>query len=527
VSAKLRDYFPEPDEATDGTSRNGRGDELPPSSQNAEMGVLGCILIDPDMSMDQCAELLARPGMDAFYDLRHQEIYAALCLMWEGGVKIDLVTLQNELSNRERLDAVGGQVYLSSLCDTVPSAAMLGSYVEILLEKWTCRTLMRFGRDVIDRVKRNQGAVSELVAEIQTDTLKLTDGHLVAGPMPATKIMAGVYEMLRKSVLGRKEITGIATNLRYLDNMTGGLQAGEMFVIGARPSIGKTALGVTLALAALRQSHPVLFFSVEMSEIPIGLRILGAGARVDARTIRNGFLSTEAAKRIEVFAEESSPWMRLLLVDTRSDLNGRDLFVTTRRAIRDHGVKLIVVDYLQLMAAVKPSESRVNEVSEMSRWVKRTAKDLGVSVICLAQLNRETAKSRHAIPSLADLRESGQIEQDADLVGLMYRPDLGREPDFHSMKWITHHEPWSMKQNSPWIDGPKTTLTEPKNHETITFPTEWRAELDLIRFDMAKNRNGETGPCDLVFQKRCTAFVDAYKEERHKHQQKEMEGIPI
>ena len=188
---------------------------------------------------------------------------------------------------------------------------------------------------------------------------------------------------------------------------------------------------------------------------------------MDTRTIRNGFLSDKAKRNIVAFQAESAEWMKRLYIDTRSDINGRDLFVSTRRAIREHGVNLVVVDYLQLMSAVRPSDSRVNDVAEISRWVKRTAKDLNVAVVALAQLGRESVKVKNARPTMADLRESGQIEQDADIIGLLYRPDLGREPDYDSMSWIQHHEPWCPKENSGWF-GEKITLPGPQGHRSRT-----------------------------------------------------------
>lgn len=500
-----------------------RADELPPHSTEAEAGVLGCILLEPSASMDVVSEKLSRPGPSAFYDLRHRAIYESIYEMWDKRVAIDVITLMERLRNAGTLDEVGGMPFIASLQDAVPSAAHIDHYVAIVMEKWTCRNLVQMGADIIQRARNHQGDVDGLVADIQTSTLALADGHVTAGPKRGTTIIRTVYEQMEKAMRGRQQITGLKTGLHYFDNMTCGLQAGEMVVIGARPSVGKTALGVTMALEVLRGGHTVLFFSVEMADVPIMHRFLGAAARVDTRTIRNGFLSDKAKRNIVAFQAESAEWMKRLYIDTRSDINGRDLFVSTRRAIREHGVNLVVVDYLQLMSAVRPSDSRVNDVAEISRWVKRTAKDLNVAVVALAQLGRESVKVKNARPTMADLRESGQIEQDADIIGLLYRPDLGREPDYDSMSWIQHHEPWCPKENSGWF-GEKITLPGPQG-ASVTYPEAWREELDFIRLDVAKNRQGETGECDLVFQKRATAFCDAFRPDYgKKHQQAELIG---
>lgn len=513
-AAQPIDVVPAPPRAQRPAARRGLGaiDELPPHDVQAEQGVLGCILLDPGASMDLLSEQLSRAGSDAFYDLRHRALFEAVAGMWDRQIKIDLITLKVEMDNAGKLQAVGGLPYIAGLQDAVPSAANLSYYVAILIEKWTARNLIRLGHDIVERVKTCPGQMDALVADIQTDALRLTDGHVKGGPKRATDIIKSVYEKLEIAQRGRQEITGLKTGLHYFDNMTCGLQAGEMVVIGARPSVGKTALGVTMALEVLRGGSPVLFFSIEMADEPIMHRFLGAAARVDTRTIRNGFLSEKFKRRLASFAEESKPWLKNLYIESRSAINGRDVFVTTRRMIREAGVKLVVVDYLQLMEAVHPSDSRVNDVAEISRWVKRTAKDLGVSVVAMAQLNRESAKTRNAKPTMADLRESGQIEQDADVIGLLYRPDLGKEPEYDDMRWIQYHEPWCPKDNSPWFESTKITLKGFGGDE-VTFPEDWRSELDFVRLDVAKNRQGETGECDLVFQKRATAFVDAFRPE--------------
>lgn len=527
--AQPLDVMPRQPRAQQAPARRAPGaiDELPPHDLQAEQGVLGCILLDPGASMDLLSEQLSRAGSDAFYDLRHRAIFEAVASMWDRQIQIDLITLKVEIEHAGKLQAVGGLPYIAGLQDAVPSAAHLAYYVAILIEKWTARNLIRLGHDIVARVREYPGEMDALVADIQTDALRLTDGHVKGGPKKATTILASVYEQMEKAMRGRQQITGLKTGLHYLDNMTCGLQAGEMVVIGARPSVGKTALGVTIAIEVLRATHPVLFFSVEMADVPIMHRFLGAAARVDTRTIRNGFLSDTAKKRLVMFQEESKAWMKNLYIESRSAINGRDVFVTTRRMIREAGIKLVVVDYLQLMEAVHPSDSRVNDVAEISRWVKRTAKDLGVSVVAMAQLNRESAKSRNAKPTMADLRESGQIEQDADVIGLLYRPDMGKEPEYDDMRWIEHHSPWCPKENSEWFSSAKITATG-YGGASVTFPEEWRSELDFVRLDVAKNRQGETGECDLVFQKRATAFVDAFRPDYGKKaQQSEMSGVAI
>jgi replicative DNA helicase len=372
--------------------------------------------------------------------------------------------------------------------------------------------------------------VNAFVAEVQTQALAISESGVKVKLQSIQPILGRFIQLLEKRKNGRQTITGIKTGLHMLDNMTCGLQEGEMFVVGARPSVGKTALGVTLSIQALRQGRKVAFFSVEMGEQSLVPRFLGAVSRVDTLKMRNGFVSTSDELRLVKAVEEMAQWKSSLFIDDRSDLTGRDFFTAARRAKRDHGVSMVVVDYLQLMHAVRQHGTREGEVGEVADWIKRTAKDLNLVVVALAQTNKDSEKDRNPRePRMSDLRESDRICQNADVVGLLWAPKID-DKEYLDMKWIAHHDaddpkPPVPEKNDGWC-GARTTATY--KDSKVEFPIDWRREITFVQMLIAKNRNGATGPCELVLQRRTTRFVDAYAPDYgQKRVQSEMEGVAI
>ena len=521
----MSEYIPTDDELSHAQRRpRGKGDVLPPHSIETEQAVLGCILEDPGAAMDACTEKFGGAGPTVFYDLRHATLFERMRELWETQKPINLVSIQQTLRDRGQLEDAGGLGYIVELQSMAVPSGMLGYHIDTLLEKHTCRELVRFGSEVASQAHAVTD-VPNFVAQVQTQALSITESGIQTKLKSVQPILKTYIELLEKRKNGRQQITGIKTGLHMFDNFTCGLQPGEMTVIAARPSVGKTALGVTFTIQALRDKHRVAFFSLEMSEQSIMPRFLGAVARVDSLKMRNGFVSKSDEIRLVKAVEEMAGWKSQLFIDDRSDLTGRDLFTAARRAKRDHGVDMIVVDYIQLMHAVKQHGTREGEVGEIADWIKRTAKDLDMVVVALAQTNKESERDRTPRePRMSDIRESDRICQNADVVGLLWAPKLEDE-DYFDMKWIRNHDADDPKENDGW-NGDRRVVEY--QGDRIEFPVNWRKELTFVQMVVAKNRNGATGPCELVLQRRTTRFCDAHRDGYgEKAKQTAMEGVEV
>lgn len=448
-----------------------RTDRLPPHAPEAEQGVLGCILLSPNDCLGQCIEKL-KAGAEVFYDLRHQTIYGALTEMYDHREAIDVITVQQRLKDRQLLEQTGGIAYLNSLPDAVPSAANLTYYLDIVLEKHLLRRMIQTCTHVVGRVYDYEGDVDALLDEVERDVLHISESRVQGGIEPVKSLVQkaiGTVEnyFSRQGVLG-----GVATGFVDLDRMTDGLHGGEMIVIAARPSMGKTSLAMNIAEhVALQHQLPVGVFSLEMTAEALILRMLCCHARVNLRNIREGFMTeadfpklTNAASRLS-----NAP----LFIDDTPGLSILQLRARARRLWQQHRIQLFVVDYLQLLnsTARRSQENRQQEIADISSGIKALAKELNVPVIVLSQLNRELERDKNRKPRLSDLRESGAIEQDADLVGLLYKPSS--EDD----------------------DG--GAAEEPDG-----------VPVNLL---IAKQRNGPTGDVHLTFLKPFTRFESAAK----------------
>ncbi len=448
-------------------------DRLPPHSPEAEQGVLGCLLLSPNECVGECVEKF-QAGAEVFYDLRHQTIYEALVEMYDSREAIDLITLQQRLKNKQRLEEVGGLTYLSSLPDTVPSAANLSYYLDIVMEKYILRKMIHTCTEVVGRVYEHEGEVDALLDEVERDILRISETR--------SESNTGKIKDLVKKAIGTIEdyhqrqgmLTGVGTGFNDLDKMTSGLHGGEMIVVAARPSMGKTSLAMNIAEhVAMEQKLPVGVFSLEMTSESLVLRMLCSRSRVNLRNVREGFLAErdfpkllDAAGRLS-----SSP----LFIDDTSGLSILQLRAKARRMSQQYGIKLFVIDYLQLLHSTsRRAENRQQEISDISNGIKALAKELNVPVIVLSQLNRELEKDKDRKPRLSDLRESGAIEQDADVVALLYKPS--RDDD----------------------DGGAGGGGE----EQDALP------VNLL---IAKQRNGQTGDVHLTFLKSYTRFESAAK----------------
>ncbi len=445
-----------------------RLDRLPPHSIEAEQGVLGAIMLSPNDNMGECIEQF-KSGADVFYDLRHQAIFQVLSEMYDGKQPIDLITLQQKLKDKNQLDAIGGFGYLAALPDKAGTAGHLGSYVEIIWEKYILRKMIRTCSDVLGRVYEHEGEVDMLLDEVETEILKISQERVEERSTKIKDLVNSAIGQIEEMHQNQGMLTGIATGFMDLDRMTTGMHGGEMIVIAARPSMGKTSLAMNIAEhAAIDLKIPVGVFSLEMSAESLVLRMLCSRSRVNLRNIREGFLAERDFPKLTGSAGKlaGSP----LFIDDTPGLSILQMRAKARRMHSQHGIKLFVIDYLQLLHSTsRRAENRQQEIADISNGIKALAKELNVPVIVLAQLNRELEKDKSRKPRLSDLRESGSIEQDADLVGLLYKPSSGDEED---------------------------------GQEQESIP------VNLL---IAKQRNGPTGDVNLTFMKSYTRFESAAK----------------
>ncbi len=449
----------------------GKVDRLPPHSPEGEQGVLGCVLLSPNECMGECIAKL-KGGPEVFYDLRHQTIYSAIAEMYDKREHIDLITLQQRLKDKQLLEQIGGLAYLSALPDTVPSAANLGYYLDIVHEKFLLRQMIHVCTAVVGRVYDYEGEVDVLLDEIERDILRMSESRVQSQDSTIKDLVHRAINTIEKFHQGQGQLTGVGTGFNDFDKMTTGLHGGEMIVIAARPSMGKTSLAMNIAEhVCIEQKLPVGVFSLEMTADSLVLRMLCSNARVNLRSIREGFMSEADFPKLQnaMGRLANAP----LFIDDSAGLSILQLRARARRLHQMHGIKLFVIDYLQLLhsTARRSQENRQQEISDISSGIKALAKELKVPVIVLSQLNRELEKDKSRKPRLSDLRESGAIEQDADLVGLLYKPSAGDDDE----------------GNAEEADGLPVNLL------------------------IAKQRNGPTGDVNLTFLKSFTRFESAAK----------------
>src|SRR5713101_3909672 len=444
-------------------------DRLPPHSLEAEQGVLGCVLLAPAECLGECIEKF-KPGAEVFYDLRHRTIYEALVEMFDHKEPIDAITLQQRLKDRQQLEAVGGLAYLSALPDTVPTAANLGYYQEIVREKFILRKMIQACTEVVGRVYDYEGEVDALLDEVERDILRISEARVEATTNTIKDLVRKAITTIEDYHQRQGVLTGVGTGFADLDKMTSGLHEGEMIVIAARPSMGKTSLAMNIAdTVAVDQRLPVGVFSLEMTAEALVLRMLCSRSRVNLRNITSGFLANQDFPKLTGAAGKlaNAP----LFIDDSAGLSILQLRAKARRMAQQYGIKLFVIDYLQLLhSTARRAENRQQEIADISNGIKALAKELKVPVIVLSQLNRELEKDKNRKPRLSDLRESGAIEQDADLVALLYKPSSGDDD-------------------------------------------EAGAEQDAVPVNLliAKQRNGPTGDVNLTFLKSYTRFESAAK----------------
>jgi replicative DNA helicase len=394
---------------------------IPPQNTDAESSLLGAILIDSD-AIVRIADAV---GVDDFYDERHQRIYEAIKKLYEKHSPIDILTLSNQLKEDGFLDVVGGSSYLTELTNYVPTAAHVEQYGEIVSQKAIRRRLIKASQDITGLGYDETKTVQDLIEEAETQLFRVSQQQVKQDISSIEDILAESFERLDELHKDKGKIRGVPTGLKDLDNILAGLQRSDLIIIAARPSMGKTALALNLAHNIASKSElPVLVFSLEMSKEQIVDRMLSMESGVDAWNIRTGNLSDADFEKIgqAMGSLSEAP----IYIDDSPGITVSDMRTKSRREQHQRQLGAIIVDYLQLMSGGSRfggDFNRVQEISEISRGLKAIARELNVPLIALSQLSRSVESRSPQIPQLADLRESGSIEQDADVVAFIYRED--------------------------------------------------------------------------------------------------------
>ena len=427
-----------------------------PHNLDAERSILGAIILE-NRGLNQAQEILRE---EDFYRESHRKIYRVMASLTERSAAIDLITLKNELLRSGDLEAVGGHAYISSLLDGVPRSANVEHYARIIKEKAILRGLIDAGNRIVNQCYEGEAGVEDLLDEAQKQIFSIAEGNLRTGFVPVRDVAAPTLEYIDRLHEHKEMVTGVPTGYERLDELTSGLQSGDMVVLAARPSMGKTALALNIAQhVATHTARTVGVFSLEMSKEQLFLRMLCAQARVDAHRLRTGRLGKDEWNRLTRGFEDLTN--AKIFIDDTPGLSIFEMRAKSRRLKAERGLDLLIVDYLQLLRGRSRYENRTQEVSDISRSLKALAKELRVPVIALSQLSRAPEQGGDHKPQLSHLRESGAIEQDADVVMFIYR-------------------------------------------EEVYKPTEENQGMAKILIE--KQRNGPTGVVDLAFIKEYTRF---------------------
>lgn len=442
-------------------------DRLPPQSEDAEQSVLGAMLLERDAILR--AQELVRA--EDFYKEAHKRIFAAMVDLHNRGDAVDLITLAEELRRRHHLEASGGITYLTVLANAVPSAANVEHYARIVQDKAVLRALSAAATGILSRVYAPDEDLQTLLADAERQVLEIAQRRSVRSYEHIKDVLGRTLDQIEFLYENKGQLTGIPTGFADLDALTTGLQKSDLIVIAARPSMGKTQLGLNFARhAAVEKGKSVAIFSLEMSAEQLAMRLISAEGQIDSQRLRSGHLMEEHWKRLGLALARLSE--APIYIDDTPGLSVTEIRARTRRLQQEQGLDLVLIDYLQLMQGRGGrAENRQQEISEISRSLKALARELKVPVVALSQLSRAVESRTDKRPMLSDLRESGAIEQDADLVAFIYRDD--------------YYNPESERPN-------------------------------ITEVIIAKQRNGPVGKVDLVFLKDYGKFVSV--DRRHTEQ---------
>jgi replicative DNA helicase len=435
--------------------------KMPPQNVDAEQSVLGCLMLDKDAIIKIGDTITA----EDFYDHRHSLIYEAMLRLFERNISIDILTVANELEEQKILEKAGGNAYLATLVNAVPSAAHVTYYAGIVRKKGTLRRLIQSAGEITNLAFSEDGEIEQILDKAEQKLFTVSQKHLKQNFISISSVLHETFERIDELHREKGKLRGIPTGYIDLDKVLGGFQKSDLVVLAARPSMGKTSLALDfMRNVAVYHKIPVGIFSLEMSKDQLVDRLLSAQSNIDFWKIRTGNLDDNDFDKLQegmgILAEAP------IFIDDAAGANIMEVRTKARRLQSEHNVGMIVVDYLQLMVGKNP-DNRVQEVSEISRSLKILARELNVPVIALSQLSRGVENRPDKVPQLADLRESGSIEQDADVVMFIYREDMYKGKD-------------SSRPN-------------------------------IAEIHIKKHRNGPTGQIDLYFDAEKTSFKNLDK----------------
>ena len=437
----------------------------PPNSVEAEQGVLGSMLISPRDTIGECVEKI---NEEYFYVPAHQTIYTVLVELWNAGQAIDLITFTQVLRDRNLLESLGGAAFVTGLFTFVPTAANVQYYIDIVRDKYILREIIAAATESVRRAYEEQDEVNNLLDEVEQRIFAVGEDRFKGQMLSMKDQVMEAIESIEKLYERKGGITGISTGFAEFDRMTSGMHGAEMIVIAARPSMGKTALVMNIAEhVAVQEKLPVGVFSLEMSSQQLVQRLLCSRARVNLQKVRDGFLAERDFPSLTAAASKLAE--AKIFIDDSAGLSILELRAKARRLRAQHDVQLLIVDYLQLLRSTsrRAQDNRQLEISEISAGIKGLAKELKIPIIVVAQLNRQPEARSGGKPRLSDLRESGSIEQDADLVGLLVRPEIYEEDEEARAEKAGEAELIIAKQrNGPVGEIPLTFLKEFTRFET-------------------------------------------------------------
>jgi len=439
--------------------------KIPPQNIEAEQSVLGGIFIENE-AINKVMEILSP---DDFYRDAHRKIYDTLIDLSERDEPADLITMTNELRKKNQLDSIGGASYLAFLIDSVPTAANIEYYARIVKEKAILRKLIETSTEIITQSYQDRGDVEGFLDEAERAIFEISEKRVKPSFYSIREIVKESFKIIEKLYEKKELVTGVPSGFKELDQRTAGFQPSDLIIVAGRPSMGKTALCLNIAqYAAIEKRIPVAIFSLEMSKEQLVIRMLCSEANVEGTRLRTGFLNESDWPKLTLAAGNLSD--APIFIDDTAALSVLELRAKARRLKAEHGLGLLIIDYLQLMKGRMKAESRQQEISEISRSLKALSKELSIPIIAVSQLSRRTEERHGMRPQLSDLRESGAIEQDADVILFLYRDEVYNRSE----------------------DNPN------------------RGKAEVI---IGKQRNGPIGKIELAFLDKITTFKDLYKGE--------------
>lgn len=438
-------------------------ERIPPQSLIAEQSVLGSMLLDKN-AVVKALEILSP---DSFYRDAHRYIYDAILQLFDRGEPVDSVTVAELLRKENKLDAVGGSVYITDLINSVPTSANVEHYAKIVEEKATLRRLIDAGTKIVQDAFDEPESVDQIMDNAEKNIFNIALKRIKEGFYRIDSVLKKVLDRIDRLYEKHETLTGIPSGYPDLDNLTAGFQNADLIIIAARPSVGKTALALNIAQnVSIKHKIPVALFSLEMSKEQLAQRILCSEAEIDALRLKTASLPDAGWKRLTKALSKLSEAQ--LFIDDSASITSMEIRAKARRLKAEHGLGLVIIDYMQLMSGRARAENRVQEMSEIARSLKTLARELDLPVIALSQLSRAVEQRTDRIPRLSDLRETGEIEQTADVVMFIHRDD--------------YYNPGSEKGN-------------------------------IAEIIIAKQRNGPVGTIELVFKKEIAKFYS--KESRY------------